>query len=95
MIRKQALVLAFLGLAGSAAMADDITMDNSVFMSTRTRAEVVAEVIAACEAHTLGVSEIDLSPTMPAVRTSTLTREQVRAQATQVSRTQFLQAYPA
>jgi hypothetical protein len=95
MIRKQVLVLALLGLAGTAAMAESPTIDNSVFMSTLTRAEVRAEVIAAREAGTLGVSEIDLSPTMAAMLNSGLSREAVRAFATQMARAQFLKAYPA
>ena len=54
------IVLATLAFTGTAAMADDITMANDKFISTKTRAEVKAEVL---KAHAAGVlqfsTEID------------------------------------
>ena len=82
MARKQILALvAFAALAatGTAARADDITIANEAFMSTKTRAEVCDEVVQAHAAGFRGVSEVDLSPTMAAQKPSTLTRDQVRA----------------
>lgn len=38
-------VAAFAALAGTAARADDITIDNTPFVSSKTRAEVQAELV--------------------------------------------------
>ena len=79
------IVLATLAFAGTAAMADDITMVNDKFISTKTRAEVMAEVVKARAAGVLQFStemqaQVDV-PFMPATATSTaVTREQVRSQ---------------
>lgn len=99
MARKQLIALAAfaaLAAAGTAARADDITMvDDSKFMSTKTRAEVLAEVLKARAEGTLMVSEVDLAPTMMANKPSTLSREQVRAEVGDSARRAILQWYPA
>jgi hypothetical protein len=98
MVRKQLIALAAfatLAAAGTAARADDITMANESFMSTKTRAEVRAETIKAIADHVVFVSEIDLSPTMAQSGTSTLPREQVRAEVGQASRRAVMMWYPA
>ena len=95
MFRKSALALFAFGLTATAALADDITMEASAFMSTKTRAEVQAEVLKARQAGQLVVTEVDLSPTMPASRASSVTREQVRAEHSAAARARFLANYPA
>jgi hypothetical protein len=45
MFTKQALIAATLAFAGTAAMADDITIANDSFVATKSRAEVRAEVL--------------------------------------------------
>ncbi|MFO1266299.1 MAG: DUF4148 domain-containing protein [Rubrivivax sp.] len=99
MARKQLIALAVFATfaaAGTAARADDITMvDDSKFMSTKTRADVQAEVLMARAAGTLGVSEVDLTPTMTAKKGSALSREQVRAEVGDSARKAILQWYPA
>jgi hypothetical protein len=98
MARKQLLSLvAFATLVGSAAAAraDDITIVHESFMSTKTRAEVCDELAQARAAGFTGVSEVDLSPTMPAKATSALTRDQVRAEVGSAARRALLQWYPA
>ena len=58
MTRTQQLIALFaLSLAGSAAMADDITTDNQAFVAQKTRAEVKAEVLQAQAAGTLRIGE--------------------------------------
>ena len=82
------IVLATLAFAGTAAMADDITMVNDKFISTKTRAEVKAEVLKARAAGVLQFStemqaqvDVPFMPSMPATATATaVTREQVRSQ---------------
>ena len=82
---KSLFVLATLAFAGTAAMADDITMVNDKFISTKTRAEVKAEVLKARAAGVLQFStemqaQVDV-PSTPATATATaVTREQVRSQ---------------
>ena len=90
-----ATLLVALALAGTAARADDITMADETFTSTRTRAEVHAEVLQARAAGVDFVSEIDLSPTMAAKRTSTITRAQVQAEVGEAARRLVMQWYPA
>jgi hypothetical protein len=77
---KQALALTLLAFAGSAALADDITMADPA-VSTKSRAAVQAEVLKACEDGTLLVGGELLrmrAPAAPAM--STLSRDVVRAQ---------------
>lgn len=98
MVRKQLIALAAfatLAAAGTAARADDITMADESFMSSKSRAEVQAEVLQARAAGTLLVSEIDLSPTMMAKKGSVVSREQVRAEVSDNTRRAFMRWYPA
>ena len=77
---KQLIALSVFAFAGSAAMAGEISVDNSVFVATKSRAQVQAEVIDARAAGTTQfVTEANVG-TAPAVK-STLTREAVRAEA--------------
>ncbi len=80
---KSLFVLATLAFAGTAAMADDVTMVNDKFVSTKTRAEVQAEVLRARAAGVLQFStetqaQVDVRST-PATATA-VTREHVRSQ---------------
>lgn len=98
MVRKHLITLAAfasLAAAGTAARADDITMDDSAFMSTKSRAEVCAETELALAQGTVFVSEVDLSPTMPAAKTAGRTRADVRAEVGEASRRFVMQWYPA
>jgi len=98
MIRKQLFALAAfvtLAAAGTTARADDITMVDESFMSTKTRAEVRAEVLKARADGVVFASEIDLSPTMTANKTSTVSRDQVRAEVGEASRRAVMLWYPA
>ena len=78
--------LAF-GFAGSAAMADDITVVKDNFVSTKTRAEVKAEVLKARAAGVLQFatetqSNVQGQVDVPVVQAAQpLTRAAVRAQA--------------
>lgn len=101
MIRKQLLSLAAfatLAAAGTAARADDITMAAEIqhFMSTKTRAEVRAELLKARAEGTAAVSEIDLTPTMATKPGSVVSRDEVRAQAASPAARSVLRMwYPA
>lgn len=75
---KQLIALAALAFAGSAAMAEDITLVNDSFVAQKTRAEVKAEAVQARAAQGVQVLEVDTS--VPHAQTSTVTREQVRAE---------------
>ena len=90
---KSLFVLATLAFAGTAAMADDITMVNDKFISTKTRAEVMAEVLKARAAGVLQFSTETQAqvavPSTPATATATaVTREQVRSQTLRSPRPQ-------
>ncbi len=76
---KQIIAFAAIAFAGTAAMADDITVDNTAFTAQKTRAEVRAEVITA--RHTGQFVAVDEQYEAPVVAKSTLTREEVRAAA--------------
>lgn len=98
MVRKQLIALAAfatLAAAGTAARADDITMDDSVFMSTKSRAEVCAETELAIAQGLVFVSEVDLSTTRPAMQAAGRTRADVRAEVGDASRKFVMQWYPA
>lgn len=86
MFRKTTLALvafAALAAAGTAARADDITMDTTSFVPMTSRAEVEAEVLRARAAGTLSfTSEVDQSSTMPMMPASGLSRDAVRAAVT-------------
>jgi hypothetical protein len=72
-----AAVLALTAIASGNAYADDITIDPTPFVSSRTRAEVQAEVMGQGEALRMAGSEwsTQMNAMLPQ---STLTREQVR-----------------
>lgn len=98
MVRKQLIALAAfatLAAAGTAARADDITIADEAFMSTKTRAEVHAEVLKARAEGVVFASEIDLSPTMAVKKDSTVSRDQVRAEIGEASRRAMAMWYPA
>ncbi|MDF2463605.1 MAG: hypothetical protein K0Q43_1840 [Ramlibacter sp.] len=72
-----AAALALAAIASGNAYADDITIDSTPFVSSRTRAEVQAEVMGQGEALRMASSEwgTQLNTTLPQ---STVTRAQVR-----------------
>ena len=92
------IVLATLAFAGTAAMADDITMVNDKFISTKTRAEVMAEVLKARDAGVVQFStEMQAQvgvPSTPATATA-VTREQVRSQTLRSPRPQAGELFSA
>jgi hypothetical protein len=70
-------VAAFAAFASAAARADDITIDNTPFQSTRTRAEVQAELAQFKQA---GVNPWSISYNQLAGFHSTRTRAEVQAE---------------
>jgi hypothetical protein len=72
-----ALVLA--ALASGNAYADDITIDTTPFVSSRTRAEVQAEVIGQSESLRLANSEWSMQSNHAALPQSSYTRAQAKA----------------
>ncbi|MBI5718198.1 MAG: DUF4148 domain-containing protein [Burkholderiales bacterium] len=98
MVRKQFIALAAfatLAAAGTAARADDITIVDESFMSSKTRAEVCDEVLQARAAGVVFTSEVDLASTMPAKKASVVSRDQVRAEVGEASRRFVMLWYPA
>ncbi len=97
MFAKQTLIAATLAFAGTAAMADDITIANDSFVATKSRAEVRAEVVQARAAGVLQFSSEFESMVQPEVRqpASTLTREAVRAEVLKSPRVRVLAYNPA
>jgi uncharacterized protein YcbX len=98
MIRKHLVTLAAfasLAAAGTAARADDITLDTSVFMSAKSRAEVCAETELAIAQGAVFASEVDLSPTMQAAKAAGRSRADVRAEVGEASRKFVMLWYPA
>jgi hypothetical protein len=80
---KQLIALSALALAGTAALADDITIDNTPFVSTRSRAEVKADVQQArAHGELLAAGEGDAA-TSAERGTSTLARSAVKAEVLQ------------
>jgi Domain of unknown function (DUF4148) len=93
---KHLFAFAALAFAGTAAMADDITIVNDSFHSQLTRAEVRAQVLEARAAGVLQfTSEFDsqVQAAQPMAK-SMLTREAVRAQVLNAPRGQAM-AYNA
>jgi len=99
MVRKQLIALAAfatLAAAGTAARADDITIADESFMSTKTRAEVRDEVLRSRAAGATLVSEVDLSTTMPMKAAARgLSRNEVRAEVGDNARRFVMTWYPA
>ena len=94
---KQALIVSTLALAGSAALADDITMLDKASVSTRSRAEVLAELQQARIDGTLVSSgELALTRAQPGrMAAMPLTREQVRKHAGENTPMSFAMLYGA
>lgn len=76
---QQVVALVALAFAGTAAMADDITIANEAFVAQKTRVEVKAEVKQAQAAGMLRIGEGESFAPQAAVQ-STVTRDQVRAE---------------
>ena len=72
-----AAALAFAAMASGNAYADDITVDNTPFISTKTRAEVRAEVMGQSEQLRMASSELSMQ--QGALPTSEYTRAQAKA----------------
>lgn len=73
------LIAAAFAVAGTAAMAGEITIVNDNFVAQKTRAEVRAEVLQArADGSFVQIGEGDTS--LPIAAKSTLTRDQVRAE---------------
>lgn len=75
---RQLAALVALTFAGTAAMADDITVAHETFVAQKTRAEVRAEVLAA-KTNGSFVAATEAGVEQP-VAASALTRDQVRAE---------------
>lgn len=73
-----AAALALAAIASGNAYADDITIDSTPFVSSRTRAEVRAEVMGQGEALRMANSEWSMQMNTAHLPQSTLTRAQVR-----------------
>ncbi|MDB5872869.1 MAG: hypothetical protein JWQ07_2311 [Ramlibacter sp.] len=73
-------IAAFAALTGTAARADDITIDNAPLQSTRTRAEVQAEL---AQFNSAGVNPWSLDYNPLANFQSTKSRAQVQAELAQ------------
>ena len=79
-VSTAAAVVAFAAIASSNAYADDITVDNTPFVSTRTRAEVQAEVMGQAEQLRMTNSEWSTQSNVASLPQSDLTRAQVKAE---------------
>ncbi len=77
---KSIVTLLLLAGAGTAALADDITIVVDQSLSLRDRAEVCAEAQAARRSAMLVDGEAQFRVPMAADTRSTVTREQVRAE---------------
>jgi hypothetical protein len=73
---QQLIALLALSIAGSAAMADDITVTHDTFLAYKTRSQVKAQVLRAQAGGMLHVGEGEVAA--PRAAQSVLTREQVR-----------------
>jgi uncharacterized protein YqiB (DUF1249 family) len=89
---KHLFAFATLAFAGTAAMADDITIVNDTFHSQLSRAEVQAQVLQARAAGVLQfTSEFDsLVQAAQPMAKSTLTRDAVRAEVLKSPRGQAM-----
>lgn len=72
-----AAALALAAIASGTAYADDITIDSTPFVSSRTRAEVRAEVMGQGEALRMASSEWSTQQNTADLPQSTVTRAQV------------------
>jgi hypothetical protein len=78
LVSTGAAALALAAIASGNAYADDITIDPTLFVSSRTRAEVQAEVMGQGEALRIAGSEWSTQMNAAMLPQSTLTRAQVR-----------------
>lgn len=74
-VSTAAAAFAFTAMASGNAYADDITIDTTPFVSSRTRAEVQAEVMGQAEALRMAGSE--WSSNVTAMSPSAITRTEV------------------
>jgi hypothetical protein len=74
-----AALAAVAAIASTNAYADDITVDTTPFVSTRTRAEVQAEVMGQAEQLRMASSEWTTQSNVASLPQSDLTRAQARA----------------
>jgi hypothetical protein len=74
---QQLIALVALSFAGSAAMADDITVARETLLAPKTRSQVKVEVLRAQAAGTLRIGEGEAAA--PQAALSVVTRDQVRA----------------
>jgi hypothetical protein len=75
-----AAIFAVAAIASGNAYADDITIDNTHFVSTKTRAEVRAEVMGQAEQLRIANSEWGMQSNHAAQPTSGYTRAQATAE---------------
>lgn len=75
-----AAILVTLAATAGSAFAQEFVAPDDGFVSTRTRAEVIAEVVAAREAGTLQVSEYDYPSYGRSAEVSHKTRAEVAAE---------------
>jgi hypothetical protein len=75
-----AAVLAFAAIASGTAYADDITIDNTPFVSSKSRAEVQAEVIGQSGLLGNASSEWSMQSNGPAQPNSAYAREAAQAE---------------
>jgi hypothetical protein len=75
-----AALFAVAAIASGNAYADDITIDSTPFVSSRTRAEVQAEVMGQSEALRLASSEWSMQSNQGPRATSEFTRAQATAE---------------
>ena len=75
-----AAAIALAALASSNAYADDITIDNTPFVSSRTRAEVQAEVMGQSELLRMANSEWPMQSNQASLPQSDFTRAQAQAE---------------
>ncbi|HWP13172.1 MAG TPA: DUF4148 domain-containing protein [Ramlibacter sp.] len=75
-----AAILAVAAIASGNAYADDITVDNTPFVSTKTRAEVQAEVMGQAEQLRIASSEWSMQSNHAFQPSSSYTRAQAKAE---------------
>jgi hypothetical protein len=75
-----AAVLAFAAIASSNAYADDITVDNTPFVSSKSRAEVQAEVMGQSQVLSIASSEWSTQQNHASQPKSDFTRAQATAE---------------
>ncbi|HWP10371.1 MAG TPA: hypothetical protein VNN06_01010 [Ramlibacter sp.] len=79
-VSTAAAAFAFAAMASGNAYADDITVDNTPFVSTRTRAEVQAEVMGQAEQLRMANSEWSTQLNQPSRPQGGLTSAQAKAE---------------